>query len=441
MKYLTEHYDLTKVPMAGASGGALASVLAACGVPADRAFQRAYDLSLTHGIWDRPLGLVGVWGALIEEWLDDLLPDDAAERCRCVEAECVRASSGRGRALGGQEHDRLHAVLVHRVPACERAPMRARVAACQPAIAGIRDWPLAPPLVACMWTRGCSLQHPPTFLGAGTWLAAPQAVSSIAVLQQCPPPTSHRDTRSRCHSPVYLCIYTHAHLLQSQPRTATAPQLLTRALSLFLHGRHRRGRVTIIVTTLPNMGQVGISDFTDKKDLINAAMASSHIPLLLDLKFARSCRGKLCVDGSFPGAPAPGARHAGVCPGVLSLYDDEYTYTSIPRLQAACVWSAVLPAAPSALCGRGAPPVCRAHWCVVLGNHLPVLPGLSCRPSLPRRPPSFPQTSSTTTTPSCSRRAAAPSSLTTSRTPTWSARVGGGPAPSALCCDVARLRG
>lgn len=142
MKYLTERYDLTKVPMAGASGGALASVLAACGVPADHAFQRAYDLSIVHGIWDRPLGLVGVWGALIEEWLDDLLPEDAAERCR--------------------------------------------------------------------------------------------------------------------------------------------------------------GRVTIIVTTLPNMGQVGISDFKDKKDLINAAMASSHIPLLLDLKFARSCRGKLCVDGSFP---------------------------------------------------------------------------------------------------------------------------------------------
>lgn len=46
--------------------------------------------------------------------------------------------------------------------------------------------------------------------------------------------------------------------------------------------------------------QVGISDFKDKKDLINAAMASAHIPMLLDLKFARLCRGKYCVDGSFP---------------------------------------------------------------------------------------------------------------------------------------------
>jgi hypothetical protein len=46
--------------------------------------------------------------------------------------------------------------------------------------------------------------------------------------------------------------------------------------------------------------QVGISDFKDKQDLINCAMASAHIPMLLDMKFARLCRGKFCVDGSFP---------------------------------------------------------------------------------------------------------------------------------------------
>ena len=28
----------------------------------------------------RPLGLAGVWGRLIRDWLDDLLPGDAAER-------------------------------------------------------------------------------------------------------------------------------------------------------------------------------------------------------------------------------------------------------------------------------------------------------------------------------------------------------------------------
>eukprot|EP00983_Pelagomonas_calceolata_P059861 1146110-Pelagomonas_calceolata.AAC.16 len=44
MKYLAERYDLTKIPMAGASGGALAAVLAACGVKADDAIELAYKM-------------------------------------------------------------------------------------------------------------------------------------------------------------------------------------------------------------------------------------------------------------------------------------------------------------------------------------------------------------------------------------------------------------
>ncbi len=114
MKYLSEKYDLTKLPMVrsqqlavvplgahchcagcasigskqtgigaasplgdgqhavprlqvGASGGGLVSVLAACGVRADRVLEHAYALSLKFNIWDRPMGLVGVWGKLIEQ--------------------------------------------------------------------------------------------------------------------------------------------------------------------------------------------------------------------------------------------------------------------------------------------------------------------------------------------------------------------------------------
>ena len=36
--------------------------------------------------------------------------------------------------------------------------------------------------------------------------------------------------------------------------------------------------------------QVGISDFKDRQDLINACMASCHVPLMLDLKVTRPCR-------------------------------------------------------------------------------------------------------------------------------------------------------
>ncbi len=61
-----------------------------------------------------------------------------------------------------------------------------------------------------------------------------------------------------------------------------------------------RDRVTVVVTTLPDMKQIGISDFKDKKDLINACMSSSHVPFFLDYKLSRTCRGKQCVDGSFP---------------------------------------------------------------------------------------------------------------------------------------------
>lgn len=142
MKYLAEHYDLTKVHMTGASGGSLAAVLAACGVPADRVLRRAYELSVEYGVWERPLGLTGVWGGLVERWLDELLPVDAHELCR--------------------------------------------------------------------------------------------------------------------------------------------------------------GRVTVVVTTLPDMRQVGISDFRDRRDLIDACMASSHVPLALDMRATRECRGRACIDGSFP---------------------------------------------------------------------------------------------------------------------------------------------
>ncbi|KAG1678201.1 hypothetical protein FOA52_016138 [Chlamydomonas sp. UWO 241] len=142
MQYLSEHYDLTKLPMVGASGGSIAATLAACRVPADVALARAYELSHKYGVWDRPQSIVGVLSALVEEWLHSLLPDNAHELCR--------------------------------------------------------------------------------------------------------------------------------------------------------------GRVTVVVTTLPDLQQIGISDFRDKQDLIDAIMASSHVPFVLDLKSTRTCRGRECVDGSLP---------------------------------------------------------------------------------------------------------------------------------------------
>ena len=52
----------------------MAATLAAYDVSFEEATNCAIDLSTEIGLWDRPLGLAFVWGALIEDWLDKLLP-------------------------------------------------------------------------------------------------------------------------------------------------------------------------------------------------------------------------------------------------------------------------------------------------------------------------------------------------------------------------------
>jgi hypothetical protein len=64
-------------------------------VPADDALAGAHRLALEHGIFDRPLGVAGIWGAIIRRWLDDLLPPNAVELC-----------SGRVRLVVTEVYDR-----------------------------------------------------------------------------------------------------------------------------------------------------------------------------------------------------------------------------------------------------------------------------------------------------------------------------------------------
>ena len=81
LKYLLEYYELPRCSMIGASAGGLVVVLAACDVNLDRAVREAYRLSVENDIWSRPAGLAGIWGGLVRDWLDELLPPDADERC------------------------------------------------------------------------------------------------------------------------------------------------------------------------------------------------------------------------------------------------------------------------------------------------------------------------------------------------------------------------
>lgn len=78
---LEQHVDLTRASVSGASAGACTAVLTACGVRGDVALACAEDLAQRRGLFQRPLGLAGVWGGLVRRWLCELLPHDAHARC------------------------------------------------------------------------------------------------------------------------------------------------------------------------------------------------------------------------------------------------------------------------------------------------------------------------------------------------------------------------
>jgi len=76
VKYLVDHFDMrgSRCVCVGASAGALAAALLAAGVDCREAAREALELARGAQVWERPMGLVGVWGRLIRAWLDALLP-------------------------------------------------------------------------------------------------------------------------------------------------------------------------------------------------------------------------------------------------------------------------------------------------------------------------------------------------------------------------------
>jgi hypothetical protein len=78
--YLREQgYNLDDATMAGASAGALTATLTASNVDFYDATALALDLAEEEGVWDRRGGLQGVWGAMIERWLDEMLPSNVLD--------------------------------------------------------------------------------------------------------------------------------------------------------------------------------------------------------------------------------------------------------------------------------------------------------------------------------------------------------------------------
>lgn len=76
--YLREAgYNLSECTMSGASAGALTATLTTNDVCFTDATNLALSLAEEAGVWDRSGGLQGVWGPMIEQWLEELLPEDA----------------------------------------------------------------------------------------------------------------------------------------------------------------------------------------------------------------------------------------------------------------------------------------------------------------------------------------------------------------------------
>mmetsp|Transcript_12907 Transcript_12907/g.32543 ORF Transcript_12907/g.32543 Transcript_12907/m.32543 type:complete len:324 (-) Transcript_12907:466-1437(-) len=74
VNFLRERYDLSACTFSGASAGALTATLTAADVDFFEATDLALKMAADAGVWDRSGGLQGIWGPMIEEWLDALLP-------------------------------------------------------------------------------------------------------------------------------------------------------------------------------------------------------------------------------------------------------------------------------------------------------------------------------------------------------------------------------
>lgn len=53
----------------------------ACNVDFKYAAEVALRILKDNGVWERKLGLCGIWGSIVRQWLDEVLPVDAAEVC------------------------------------------------------------------------------------------------------------------------------------------------------------------------------------------------------------------------------------------------------------------------------------------------------------------------------------------------------------------------
>lgn len=76
LDYLREtgYIDNPDLRLVGASAGSLAATLFTYGVSSEVATNCAIRLADEADLWNNPLGLAFVWGRIIEDWLEELIP-------------------------------------------------------------------------------------------------------------------------------------------------------------------------------------------------------------------------------------------------------------------------------------------------------------------------------------------------------------------------------
>lgn len=77
-KYIQENCDITKLPIIGASAGALTSTLLLNGVDFDAATAIAIDIGKEGKIFESKTGFAGILGSLVRVWLEALVPEDVS---------------------------------------------------------------------------------------------------------------------------------------------------------------------------------------------------------------------------------------------------------------------------------------------------------------------------------------------------------------------------
>ena len=79
-RYIQENCDYHELPVIGASAGSISATLLLSGTDFHKALDVAVKVGEKSGIYERKAGLAGIWGSLVKEWLEEIIPDDVTER-------------------------------------------------------------------------------------------------------------------------------------------------------------------------------------------------------------------------------------------------------------------------------------------------------------------------------------------------------------------------